>query len=154
MVNVFEVNMKNAPRFDDSCGNVRRLFHGSRSANMVGILSAYLKLPYHLGSGVIKTGAMFGPGIYFAHDCTKSANYSFGTWAGRPNKHKTAFLFICDVALGNVYKVDAPHNFHQPPPQGYHSVMGCKGRFLLNHEFIVYRPEQVRIRYVVEVEKV
>lgn len=152
VVNAFEVNLRNAPQFNNSCGNVRRLFHGSRSANLVGILSSYLKLPSNLGSDIIKTGTMFGPGIYFASDCTKSANYSFGSWSGRPNKYKTAFLLICEVALGNVYKVQSPHYFLSPP-SGYHSVMGVKGPHLINNEFIVYRPDQVRVRYVVEVEK-
>lgn len=152
VVNAYEVNMKNAPPFNDSCGNVVKLFHGSRSANLVGILSSYLKLPHNVGSDVVKTGAMFGPGIYFASDCTKSANYAFGSWAGRPNKYPTAFLMICEVALGNVHKVSSGQNFRQPP-NGYHSVMGQKGPNLYNNEFIVYRPDQVRLKYIVEVSK-
>lgn len=150
--NAFEVNMKNAPPLNSAVGNVRRLFHGSRSANLVGILSSYLKLPNSLGSNVVKTGAMFGPGIYFASECTKSYNYSSGSWAGRANKYPTAFLMICEVALGEVYKVNAPHHFLNPP-NGYHSVMGVKGLHLINNEFIVYRPDQVRVRYLVECEK-
>jgi poly [ADP-ribose] polymerase len=152
VVNALEVNMKNAPALNNSCGNIRRLFHGSRSANLVGILSSYLKLPSNLGSDIIKTGAMFGPGIYFASDCTKSFNYSSGSWAGRPNKYRTSFLMIAEVALGNVHKVSSGANF-QSPPSGYHSVMGQKGPNLHNNEFIVYRPDQVRVRYVVECEK-
>lgn len=152
VVNAFEVNMKNAPQFDDRVGNVVKLFHGSRSANLVGILSSYLKLPHDVGSDVIKTGAMFGPGIYFASDCTKSANYAYGSWAGRPNKYKTAFLMIAEVAMGNVHKTQVPYNYRQPPT-GYHSVMGQKGAHLINNEFIVYNPQQVRVRYLVEVEK-
>lgn len=150
--NIFEVNLKNAPKFNDSCGNVRRLFHGSRSANLLGILSSHLKLPQNLDNSITKTGAMFGSGIYFAHDCTKSANYSFGSFSGRPNKYKSSFLMVCEVALGNVHKVSQPQNF-SAPPQGYHSVMGVKGAHLVNHEFIVYSPSQVRVRYLVEVEK-
>jgi poly [ADP-ribose] polymerase len=152
VVNAYEVNMKNAPPFNDSCGNVVKLFHGSRSANLVGILSSYLKLPHNVGSDVVKTGAMFGPGIYFASDCTKSANYAFGSWAGRPNKYPTAFLMICEVALGNIHKVSSGQNFRQPP-NGYHSVMGQKGANLYNNEFVVYRPDQVRLKYIIEVSK-
>ena len=152
VVRAFEVNLKNAPQFNDSVGNVVRLFHGSRSANMVGILSSHLKMPNDLGGSVVKTGAMFGPGLYFASNSTKSANYAFGSFGGRANKFKTAFLMIVEVAMGNVHKVTSPHNFLRPP-NGYHSVMGCKGLNLLNNEFIVYNPNQARIRYIVEVEK-
>ena len=152
VANAFEVNLKNAPKFNEKVGNVRKLFHGSRSANLVGILSSYLKLPNSLGNGVIKQGEMFGPGIYTASDCTKSYNYSSGSWSGRANKYPTAFLMICEVALGNVHQVQAPHNF-QKPPKGFDSVMGCRGAHLYNHEFIVYNPNQVRVKYLVECEK-
>lgn len=150
--NAYEVYMKNAPEFDSSCGNVRNLFHGSRSANLVGILSSHLKLPNTLSSDVHKTGAMFGAGIYFASDCTKSANYSFASFSGRRNKYPTAFLMVAEVALGNQYKTQRgyPHN---QPPEGYNSVMGEKGVSLINNEYIVYDPSQVRVRYLVEVEK-
>lgn len=151
VVNAFEINMKNAPRFDNSCGNVRKLFHGSRSANLVGILSSYLKLPHNLGSDITKTGNMFGNGIYFASDSTKSFQYSVGRFGGRNNKYTTAFLMIAEVALGNVHKVQSSHDFSKPP-MGCHSVMGCKGTSLVNNEFIVYNPSQVRVRYLVEVE--
>lgn len=153
VLNAFQVNQKNAPPFNPrGIHNCRHFFHGSRSANIVGILSSYLKLPSDLGSDIIRTGAMFGPGIYFASESSKSFNYSMGTWAGRPNKYKSAFLFICEVAMGEVYKTTSPQYFTKPPV-GYHSVMGCKGPHLLNHEFIVYDPQQVRIKYVVECEK-
>ena len=152
LVSAYEVAQKNAPPFNPSCGNVVNLFHGSRSANLVGILSSYLKLPQHLSADIHKTGAMFGPGIYFAHNCTKSYNYSSGSWAGRKNKFDTAFLIIAEVAMGNVHKTPTPHPFTRPP-QGYHSVMGTKGTHLQNDEFIVYDPSQVRIRYLLEVEK-
>ena len=147
------VRQKNAPMLDTTPGNIVNLFHGSRSANIVGILSSHLKMPNTLGNTVVKTGAMFGPGIYLASDCTKSANYSFGSWCGRANKYDTAYLFIVASALGNVYKVTSSQHFLQPPA-GYHSVMGCKGGSLINNEFIVYRENQVHIEYIVEVKKV
>lgn len=167
VVNAFEVNQKNAPRFDDSCGNVRRLFHGTRSANLVGILSSHLKLPTSL-KGVHITGAMFGNGIYFASESTKSLNYSMGTFGGQRNKYPTVFLFICDVALGNVKKEFSATPYNKAP-NGYHSVMGVGGRTLqnmikrgevpstsrtslINNEFIIYNQSRQRIKYVVEVE--
>lgn len=152
VVNAYEVNQKNAPKFDDSCGNVVKLFHGSRSANLVGILSSHLRLPKYLPNN-LKTGAMFGPGIYTASDSSKSFNYSSGMWNGKRNKHDTAFLFICEVALGNVYEVDSAQNFSKAPA-GYNSVKGCKGRNLYNNEFIVYNENQIKIKYLVECRKI
>jgi poly [ADP-ribose] polymerase len=158
VTNAFEVNMKNAPAFNNSCGNVVNLFHGSRSANLVGILSSYLKLPNKLGSEVTTTGAMFGQGLYFADSCTKSANYAFASFGGRRNKYDTAFLMITEVALGNVYEA-SEGNSYKSAPSGYHSVMGRKGvtrsysGLLANNEFIVYRADQARVRYLIEVEK-
>lgn len=149
--NVYTVNLKNEPEFDSSCGNVKHLFHGSRSCNLVGILSSHLKMPNSLPN-VQKTGAMFGPGIYFANNSSKSYNYSSGSWGNTRNKYTTAYLFVTEVALGNVKKVDDATYFRQAP-SGYDSVMGCKGRNLYNDEFIVYRENQVRIKYLVEVER-
>lgn len=167
VVNAFKVNQKNAPKFDASCGNVRHLFHGTRSANMVGILSSHLKLPHTL-NGVYITGAMFGNGLYFASECSKSLNYSRGVFGGRRNKYNTVFLFIAEVALGNVHKCTSAQNFRQPPA-GYDSVMGVGERTLnnmiargeavpsrttslINNEFIIYNESRQRLKYIVEVE--
>lgn len=152
VINAYEINHKNAPQLDRSVGNVVKLFHGSRSANLVGILSSCLRIPTSLGSNVIKTGAMFGDGIYLADSCTKSWNYSKGSWQRRPNKYNTAFLFICETAMGRVYKTDTPEYFTKAPA-GYDSVMGCRGKHLINNEFIVYKENQVRIKYIVECEE-
>jgi hypothetical protein len=47
--------------------NTAFLFHGTRSVNVSGILREALRLPKQL-VGVVITGAMFGPGLYFADD--------------------------------------------------------------------------------------
>lgn len=153
VLNVYELNQRNAPPFDASCGNAVHLFHGSRNAHLLGILSSYLKIPSSLGSGVNKVGAMFGDGIYFADNSTKSANYSYASFGGQRNGSQRAFLFIAEVALGNVHKVSSAHYF-RTAPAGYHSVMGVRGSSLQNNEFIVYNPSQVRLKYLVEVRKV
>lgn len=148
---IFTVKQKNAPAFDDSYGNVRELFHGSRSANLPGILSTNLRLPKSLGNGVVITGAMFGPGIYFASQSTKSSQYSCSRFGGTMNKYPTAYMFVAGVALGNVYEVENAHYFHEAP-KGYDSVRGVEGRSLLHDEYIVYRENQQELRYIVEFE--
>lgn len=148
---IFTVNQKNAPAFDDSYGNVKELFHGSRSANLPGILSSNLRLPKSLGSGVVITGAMFGPGIYFASQSTKSSQYSCSRFGGSVNKYPSAFMFVAGVALGKVKEVENSHYFHEAP-NGYHSVRGVQGRSLLHDEYIVYRENQQELRYIIEFE--
>lgn len=55
--------------------------------------------------------------------------------------------------IGEVYKVKSPQNF-QKAPDGYHSVMGCKGANLHNKEFIVYNENQISIKYMVECRQI
>lgn len=148
---IFTVNQKNAPKFDDSYGNVKELFHGSRSANLPGILSSSLRLPKSLGNNVVITGAMFGPGIYFASQSTKSSQYSCSRFGGTENKYPSAFMFVSGVALGKIKEVENAHYFHQVP-NGYDSVRGVQGRSLLHDEYIVYRENQQELRYIIEFE--
>lgn len=148
---IFTVKQKNAPAFDDSYGNVKELFHGSRSANLPGILSSSLRLPKSLGDNVVITGAMFGPGIYFASQSTKSSQYSCSRFGGTQNKYPSAFMFVSGVALGKIKEVEHAHYFHDVP-KGYDSVRGVQGRSLLHDEYIVYRENQQELRYIIEFE--
>lgn len=148
---IFTVKQKNAPEFDDSYGNVKELFHGSRTANLPGILSSNLRLPKSLGKGVVITGAMFGPGIYFASQSTKSSQYSCSRFGGTINKYPSAFMFVAGVSLGKVKEVENSHYFHEAP-KGYDSVRGVQGRSLLHDEYIVYRENQQELRYIIEFE--
>lgn len=149
---IFTVKQHKAPEFDDSMGNVMELFHGTRSANMPGILSIHLKLPSQL-RGVHITGAMFGPGIYFASQSTKSSQYSCSRFGGTTNRYPTAFMFLADVALGRIKKEEYA-KYYLKPPAGYHSVMGVKGKALLHDEYIIYREAQQRLRYIIEFQAV
>ena len=147
-VNMFGVKQKRAPAFKEGIGNVKELFHGSRTANLPGILSSFLKLPTQL-SGVYITGAMFGPGIYFADQSTKSTQYACSRFGGRQNAHPTAFLFVADVACGRI-KEERNSVYHLKAPSGFDSVKGVAGSSLLHNEFIVYDSGQQAIRYIIE----
>lgn len=122
LVNVFEIKQKNAPAFDDSCGNVVSLFHGTGAANLRSILSTYIKLPQNLGSNVHITGRMFGSGVYFGQ-YSKSLQYSTRRFGGSKNKGNSYYLFICDVALGKI-KMETSSKNYAHAPTGYNSVMG------------------------------
>ena len=182
LLNVFEINQKNAPAFDGSCGNVVSLFHGTRAANLFGILSTHIKLPNNLGNNIQMTGHMFGYGCYFG-EYSKALQYSTARFGGTQNKLNKYYILLCDVALGKAEFLTAPCSYASAK-RGYNSVMGvgeraftdgCHlkgiggtkdfdipahvfrescGRYsqLINNEFIVYNQNRFKIRYIVEVE--
>lgn len=142
--------------------NTALLFHGTRSVNVKGILEKSLLLPKQL-VGVQITGAMFGPGLYFADDWKKSAGYTSlrgsiwssgsGAVAGR-----SAFMFAADVVLGQPHVAPGPHGYTSPP-NGHHCIFGMgrnhgKSQYsgVENNEWIVFQSPQQCLRYLAEFE--
>jgi len=132
--------------------NVWPLWHGTRPQNMVGIISAGLRIR---PSGSVYTGSMFGDGAYFAEAFSKSANYSGcrgSCWSG-DSKEDKAFVFLNDVIIGNPHIVYTSQFFREPP-HGTHSVYALPGQGLYNSENITYKQsgagQQNRLRYIVE----
>lgn len=134
--------------------NTALLFHGTRSVNVSGILREGLRLPKQL-VGVVITGAMFGPGCYFADDWKKSAGYtslggSYWSGGGGSVKGRDAFMFACDVVLGSPYVAPGCGGYTSPP-KGHHSVYGKAGHSgVMNNEFIIYDGRQNQLRYLAE----
>ena len=128
-----------------SIGNLQGLFHGTKNCNMAGILSRGLLIA---PKSAPVTGYMFGKGIYFADQSSKSAQYSL-LWAS--NKRPFAYLFLADVALGRVKTEHGPQ-YREEAPDGYHSVQGCKGQHLIHNEFIIYKTSQCTLRYIAEIQ--
>ena len=143
-------------RADFKGSNTALLFHGTRSVNVSAILRESLRMPQTLVA-VALTGAKFGPGIYFSDDWQKSANYSNAkgsTEAGTKGKvrGRKAFLFLADVVLGTSHVAPKIMGFTKPP-RGHHSVFGKAGvSGVDDNEFVVYKPDQFRLRYLVEFE--
>ncbi len=139
-------------RYQDT--NTALLFHGTRSVNVSGILREALRLPKEL-VGVVITGAMFGPGLYFADDWKKSAGYtslshSYYCGGGGAVKGRDAFMFAADVVLGQPFVAPQAHGYTRPP-DGHHSVFGKAGHsHVMNNEFIVFKREQNQLRYLIE----
>jgi len=129
-------------------------FHGTRSVNVSGILRKSLLLPAQL-VGVVITGAMFGPGLYFADDWMKSAGYTSLTnsyWSGGSGgvANRKAFMFLTEVALGNPFVAPGPKGYTEPP-KGSHCVFGKAGHSQVqNNEWIVFKSEQHMLRYLIE----
>lgn len=129
-------------------GNVKRLWHGTRTFNVLSILKNQLIIPKSGGSYHI-TGRMYGDGLYFSDQSTKSLNYSYGYWDGG-NKDNNCFMFLADVAMGKEY---SPNGYHSGryPVKGFDSVFAKAGvGGVLNNEMIVYTLDQVCLRYLCE----
>ena len=143
-------------RSDYKRSNTALLLHGTRSVNVNAILRESFRMPETLVA-VTLTGAKFGPGIYFTDDWKKAANYSNAkgsTEAGRVGavRGRKAFMFAADVVLGTSHVPDRVKGFAKPP-RGYHSVFGKADHSGVDdNEFVVYKTDQSRLRYLIEFE--
>jgi poly [ADP-ribose] polymerase len=126
-------------------GNILELWHGTRASNVLSILKSGFVIP--AANAPHCTGRMFGNGVYFSDQSTKSLNYAHGYWQGRSDDQ--CFMFLVDVAMGHSYK---PKSWQeQLPREGYHSTFAEAGiSGVQNNEMIVYRTCQINPRYLVE----
>jgi poly [ADP-ribose] polymerase len=93
------------------------LFHGTAGHNVRHILRTGLMCPK-----TASNGRMFGHGVYFANKCTKSANYCYVRGQSVPH-----FLFLAEVAVGNVYVAPRAMSDLREAPKGHDSVLGKAG---------------------------
>jgi len=135
--------------------NILPGWHGTRRANMIGITTKGLLIR---PSGVVHAGSMYGDGIYWATQSTKSINYCDvrgSYWAQGTNK--TAYLFLADVAYGNYKYANGAHFYSKKSIAPAHSVFAVGGKSgVINDEIITYTPsgagQQHCIRYIIEFE--
>lgn len=127
--------------------NIQRLWHGTRVHNVLSIFKSGLIIPKNNGSIQI-TGRMFGDGLYFSDQATKSLNYSYGYWDGS-SKDNNCFMFLADVAMGSAHIPRGPSsNF---PVKGSDSTFAQASHSgVMNNEMIVYRTSQANLRYLIE----
>ncbi|WP_054692499.1 WGR domain-containing protein [Syntrophomonas palmitatica] len=150
VLDVFTVEqMYGWDKFNPYKVDTMELFHGSRNCNLLGIMQHGLKIK---PSTAVHTGSMFGAGIYFADQSSKSANYCWG-FGSAGQTLSSNYLLICDVAIGKVKEYTDAQTHLTSAPRGYNSVMGKKGSGLLHNEYIVYRENQARIKYIIEFER-
>ncbi|XP_077218196.1 poly(ADP-ribose) polymerase isoform X2 [Tasmannia lanceolata] len=175
IVHIFKVSRQGEfEHFQKFSGMKNRmlLWHGSRLTNWTGILSQGLRVA---PSEAPVTGYMFGKGVYFADMFSKSANYCYSSQTSR-----AGVLLLCEVALGEMAEeLTANYNADQLPP-GKLSTKGIGGTApdssefqkledgvvvplgkpkeqagpkgsLLYNEYIVYNVDQIRMRYLIQV---
>merc|ERR1712113_1191604 len=131
--------------------NVKQLYHGTSWECARAIIANGFQMP--------KIAGMFGKGIYFAGTPLKSWQYS------QVSDHATQFMLVCDVALG---LETAMKNAGAPPRKNtLLNAMRCQwpsspdcdsitglsreqGGSLRVQEHVVYNPDQVLPRYLLE----
>ena len=156
-------NLKTQARFDkfvteNNIQDTRLLFHGSRSENFWSIIKTGLVLR---PTNAVITGKMLGMGIYFAPKCQKSVGYtslSGSYWAhGGSN---VAYMALFEVAYGtpyDVYSFDSKYysldyNKLQQFCPGANCVHAHADKGMLrNDEIVVYKEEQMTIKYLIEI---
>jgi poly [ADP-ribose] polymerase 2/3/4 len=135
------------------------LWHGSRSENWLSILKTGLVLR---PTNAIITGKMFGYGIYFADQFSKSLNYtslSGSSWAG--GCESEAYLAIYEVHVGKqlilsqheTWCYDLNAETLRKRGKRLDSVYAQRGKSLLKNEFIIYNSDQCTVRYLVRVKE-
>jgi poly [ADP-ribose] polymerase len=127
-------------------GGIKMLWHGTRMFNVLSIMKRGLIMPKTLKTMNI-AGAMFGDGLYFSDQSTKSLNYATGFWGGG-GRDTTCFMFLVDVAMGKSWTPSGPCNGQKSGYDSCYAVGGKSG--VMNNEMIVYRTSQANPRYLVE----
>ena len=142
---------------------IRYYYHGSRNENYWPILLSGLRL--RPTAHVVRSGSMFGKGLYFAPKAKKSLGYTSlenSHWA--KGSSRKALLFVFKVAMGKQCDLDgynsavAKWDEKKCRKAGYDSVFAHKsahpslsqGR-LYNDEAIVYSEKACTLAYIVEV---
>jgi poly [ADP-ribose] polymerase 2/3/4 len=135
---------------------IKQYWHGSRNENWWNILDSGLLIR---PSNAIHTGSMFGDGIYGANKAQKSIGYCSlsGSYWARGNARK-GFLALFDFHVGEQLHVKRHEswmyslNYQSLRKRGeYDSLFAHGGADLRNDEFIVYKPDQTTIKYLVEI---
>lgn len=156
-------NLKTQDRFDkfvkdNDIKDTRLLFHGSRSENFWSIIKTGLVLR---PTNAVITGKMFGYGVYYAPRCAKSIGYTSlsGSYWARGGCN-TAYMAIFDVAYGTPYDVydfdskyyNLDYNKLQQFKQGANCLHAHADKGMLrNDEIVVYKEEQMTIKYLIEI---
>ncbi|GIY15533.1 poly polymerase tankyrase-2 [Caerostris extrusa] len=132
-----------------SQSNERMLFHGSPFINAI-VQKGFDERHAYIGG-------MFGAGIYFAENSSKSNQYVYGIGGGTGcplHKDRSCYicqrqLLFCRVTLGKSFlQFSAMKMAHAPP--GHHSVIGRPSVGGLSYpEYVVYRGEQAYPEYLI-----
>nr|XP_046916564.1 LOW QUALITY PROTEIN: poly [ADP-ribose] polymerase tankyrase-2-like [Dermatophagoides farinae] len=129
--------------------NERMLFHGSPFINSI-VQKGFDERHAYIGG-------MFGAGIYFAENSSKSNQYVYGICGGSGcpmHKDRSCYqckrqMLLCRTILGkSFFQFSALKIAHAPP--GHHSIIGRpSGGGLSFPEYVIYRGEQAYPEYII-----
>jgi poly [ADP-ribose] polymerase len=147
---IYKINIgKEEKEYRKDFKNQMELWHGTKIANLLSILKSGLLMPkYSPGEA---TGYMFGMGLYFSNQSSKSMNYCDGMFWNNSKKRNKIYLFLADIAMGN-YKVPNSAT-SKKPPKGYDSYWAKPNiSGILNDEMIIFNNNQIKLKYLLEIE--
>ena len=169
-----EESAKQYEETKERIGNVKTLWHGTRSGNILSILRKRLFCPPISGSGIQIQGRMFADGVYLAPifsgpladygkrgtpspipgGSTKSLNYSVGGVWDRAPRDSRCFMFLTESALGREFSPDARYGYGDNRIQRsgkYDSIHAYANRTgLKNDEVVIWNTNQISMRYLCE----
>ena len=147
IVNIYEVDIVDYnANFVKSPTNVKEVWHGSGQSNILSILKTGLFCSPPSTAAI--AGKAFGNGVYGSETASKSLGYTLGRWG--QGKGDSGWLFVCDFVMGNPYYA---RNCFSQLPSGYDSCWALpKNTTFLNDELIVYKENQIKIKYLLEVK--
>ena len=111
-------------------------FHGTDNAGVEGITTNGFRLPQNPG--------MYGAGVYFATDSSKSAQEIYTKGSKK--------LLLCKVLLGkslNLKKEDKTMNIQKLRQKRYDSVYAPRCTAVKNDEYVVFNPDQALPMYII-----
>lgn len=136
----------------------RTLWHGTTAGNVLSILRAGLICPPSTDGRYATTGRMFGDGVYFSDQSTKSLNYAVGVWSNNVGSGNP-MMFLADVVMGREYR---PTTGGYAVPREARTSKDDKGRSynsifvrggtcgVRNNEMIVWNTDQIKLTYLCE----
>lgn len=123
---------------------IQQLYHGTDFAGIKGICESGFRLPHNTAYN------MFGPGIYLAEVPQKSSDYT----------DDNGYIIICDVAVGRIKKIrnailDPSKDLKKSYLFGlvkreYDTVHAPAGTSTISDEHIVFDPDRIVPRYIIE----
>jgi len=154
-------NLKSEKRFNDFVSKadnkqVELFWHGSRNENFLSILQNSLMIR---PSGAVYSGSMFGDSIYMARKARKSFGYtsSRGSYWAKGNSN-IAYMAIFKCHVGKQWIIHEHQSYCYSlnettvKNKGFDSVWAKAGKSLYNDEYMFYNPNQVTIKYLVELD--
>ncbi|KXO98408.1 molybdenum metabolism regulator [Tsukamurella tyrosinosolvens] len=147
----------------DALKHRRELWHGTTAGNVLSILRTGLICPPSNAGAYNTTGRMFGDGVYFSDQSTKSLNYAIGSAPGQRGRAggSIPLMFLADVVMGRECRsdssitadrlVDRARRGVDDKGRAFDSIYVRGGHCAVrNNEMIVWRTDQIKLTHLCE----